>query len=252
MVTFGLVHGAWHGAWCWDLLVPELERLGHRAVAMDLPCEDPAAGLDATAGAVVAALEGEPGDVVLVGHSLGGITIPVVAARRPVSQLVFLCALIPEPGRSFTETMAGEEDAFTRGWREVPRVAHNDGSVSWEPDAAVEFFYHDCPDDVARWAASRLRHQAWTTSREPSPLRAWPDVPSDYVLCTGDRAVSPEWSRRVARDRLGVAAVELPGGHSPMLSRPRDLAGVLDRLTIRGHPGPRAIRGHPGPRAVGE
>ncbi|MGH9038533.1 MAG: alpha/beta fold hydrolase [Acidimicrobiia bacterium] len=229
MVTFALVHGAWHGAWCWDLLVPELERLGHRSVAVDLPCEDWDAGLDDNAALVMDALGDTGGDVVMVGHSLGGITIPLVAARRPVARLVFLCALVPEPGRRLDETIRDERPSPGRGWTDPP-VVHEDGSASWEPEAAVAAFYHDCPDDVARWAASQLRRQVWTTSRQPCPLERWPDVASSYILCTEDKPIAPDWSRRVARERLGVQAVELPGSHSPMLSRPAQLAEVLDRL----------------------
>ncbi len=230
MVTFGLVHGAWHGAWCWDLLAAELGALGHRAVAVDLPCEDWDAGLEDNAAVVAAALDGAGADTVLVGHSLGGITIPVVAARRPVARLVFLCALVPEPGRSLDETMRSGPKSFTREWATMPRVIHPDGSASWEPDVAAQAFYHDCPEDLAGWAAARLRRQVWTTSREPCPLERWPDVDSSYVLCTGDKAMAPHWSRRMARERLGVEPIELPGGHSPMLSRPRHLAEVLSQL----------------------
>ncbi|MGH8973442.1 MAG: alpha/beta hydrolase [Acidimicrobiia bacterium] len=229
-MTFGLVHGAWHGAWCWELLVAELERRGHGAVAVDLPCEDWDAGLEDNAGVVAAALDGAGPEVVLVGHSLGGITIPVVAARTPVARLVFLCALVPEPGRSLDDTVRTYHSAVTEEWVNMPRIAHADGSASWEPEVAVAAMYHDCPPDVARWAASRLRRQVWTTSREPCPLERWPDVPSSYILCTEDKAFVPDWSRRVARERLGVEAIELPGGHSPMLSRPAQLAEVLSGL----------------------
>jgi pimeloyl-ACP methyl ester carboxylesterase len=230
MTTFGLVHGAWHGAWCWDLLAAELEALGHRAVAVDLPCEDWDAGLEDNVAVVSAALDGAGPDTVLVGHSLGGITIPLVADRRPLAHLVFLCALVPEPGRSLQETVRAEPGWSTREWGSARQIVHDDGSVSWAPEAAMAAFYHDCPDDLARWAAGRLRRQVWTTIREPCPLERWPDVPSTYILCTGDRPIAPEWSRQMARQRLGVEAVELPGGHSPMLSRPRHLAEVLSGL----------------------
>src|SRR5215218_4055369 len=76
MTTFGLVHGAWHGAWCWEQLIPELERLGHRAVAMDLPCDDPSATYSSYADVIVDALVDEPDDVVLVAHSMGGLSMP--------------------------------------------------------------------------------------------------------------------------------------------------------------------------------
>jgi len=92
MTTFGLVHGAWHGGWCWQYLIPELEARGHRAVAMDLPTDDPQAGAERYAAIVVRALDSFDEDVVLVGHSLAGLTIPVVASLRPVRHLVYLCA----------------------------------------------------------------------------------------------------------------------------------------------------------------
>src|SRR5437764_9043882 len=103
MAVFGLVHGVCAGGWCWELLTPYLEAAGHDGVAADLPCEDPAATFSDYAGVVDEALGSASEDVVLVGHSTGGLTIPLVAARRPVRELVFLCGLIPEPGRSAAE-----------------------------------------------------------------------------------------------------------------------------------------------------
>jgi pimeloyl-ACP methyl ester carboxylesterase len=92
MSTFALVHGACHGAWCWQRLTPELEGRGHRVVAVDLPTEDRSAGNVRYAEIVAESLAGLEDDVVVVGHSLAGLTIPLVAALRPVRRLVFLCA----------------------------------------------------------------------------------------------------------------------------------------------------------------
>src|SRR3954469_18012012 len=114
MTTFALVHGAWHGGWCWERVAAELAGRGEDAVgaglprgrdaiAPDLPCEDMSAGFEDYADVVVAALENAGDDVVVVGHSLGGLTIPHVATRRPVRRLVFLCALLPAVGRSFAD-----------------------------------------------------------------------------------------------------------------------------------------------------
>jgi hypothetical protein len=107
MATFGLVHGAGHAAWCWERLIPILEGLGHRAFAMDLPCEDPTAGPERYAEVVDRALL-PASDLVLVGHSLAGLTVPLVAARRPVRRLVFLCALVPEFKRSLADQVAAD------------------------------------------------------------------------------------------------------------------------------------------------
>ena len=112
MVTFGLVHGSQHGAWCWERSTPELERRGHRVVAPDLPCDDPAVGVDGYATVVIEALEGAD-DVVLVGHSLGSLTIPVVASRRPVDRMVFLCSVPTGPGPAIDGDLA---DMVTPGF----------------------------------------------------------------------------------------------------------------------------------------
>jgi pimeloyl-ACP methyl ester carboxylesterase len=223
MATFGLVHGAWHGAWCWDLLVPELERRGHSAVAMDLPCEDPEATFFDYAETVGAAL-GETSDVVLVGHSMAGITIPLVALSRPIRMLVFLCALVPDragdPAEGGPQTHPdGAFDAL---------VNFEDGSHAWpNVAAATSALYQDCRPDQAAAAFSRLRHQQTALWDGLGPMERWPDVPVASIHCRDDRAVNPVWSSWVARNRLGVESVELPGGHSPMLARPASLADAL-------------------------
>jgi pimeloyl-ACP methyl ester carboxylesterase len=106
MTTFALVHGAWHGAWCWEQLTPLLQQAGHDVVAMDLPSEDGTATFDTYADVVCAALGDLDDDVVLVGHSYGGNTVPLVAARRPIRHLVYLCAMIPDIGRSLFDQMS--------------------------------------------------------------------------------------------------------------------------------------------------
>jgi pimeloyl-ACP methyl ester carboxylesterase len=231
MATFGLVHGAGHGAWCWERLIPRLEALGHRAVAMSLPCEDPAAGARRYAEIVDHALP-PADDLVLVGHSLAGLTVPLVAARRPVRRTVFLCALIPAFGRSLEEQVAADPTVYNPVFRAHPgRLTAPDGTVRFRDAAAArDIYYQDCtPEDVA-WAFARLRSQAAAPRREPCPLSAWPPGAPAYILCRDDRAIAPAWSRAAARERLGVEAIELDGGHSPFLSRPTALAAVLDRL----------------------
>jgi len=235
MATFGLVHGAWHGAWCWERLIPELAARGHQAVAMDLPCEDPEAGAARYAEVVDAALP-RTDDLVLVGHSLGGLTIPLVAVRRPVRLLAFLCAALPVPGQSLEEQVAADPTLYAPGYATHPgRVVHPDGSTSWaSADSVREVFYHDCaPADVAR-AWPRLRRQSRAPRREPCPLLAWPEVPRVSIVAREDHAVNPVWARRAARERLGVAPIELAGSHSPFLSRPAELAALLDGLVAGG------------------
>jgi pimeloyl-ACP methyl ester carboxylesterase len=228
-MDFVLVHGSYHGAWCWDFLKPELERLGHRVTALDLPIGDPSLGAADYATVVERAID--PAIVpMLVGHSMAGLVIPLVAAHRPVRGLVFLAAMLPAPGRSLneqrtTEPIDGRFTPRTAEWTDL-------GDDVWMvgPNTATELFFHDAPPAVARWATARLRPQSYRIMNEITPLTAWPDVESHSIICRGDRALNPEWARTAARDRLGVSPLELDGAHSPFLTRPSELARVLDSL----------------------
>lgn len=230
MTTFGLVHGAWHGGWCWERLVPELEARGHRAITMDLPCDDASATFEDYAGVVTDALTDAPDDVVLVGHSMAGQTIPLVAARRPVARLVYLCALLPAVGRSLVDQLGGEPDMLDVGYVAGLGEIDEQGRTAWvDPEVARRYFYADCDEADARAAFDRLRPQAQTPYAVTFPLDAFPAVPASYIVCTEDHLVVPAWSRRAAKERLGLDAVELPGSHSPFLSRPAELADLLTR-----------------------
>jgi pimeloyl-ACP methyl ester carboxylesterase len=225
--TFALVHGAWHGAWCWERLTPELEARGHRVVAPDLPCDDPTATFETYAEVVVRALEPEGDDVVLVGHSLAGNTIPLVADQRRVSRLVYLCALVPIPGCSFEEQLNTERDTFIRGYQAGLEGDDQGRSIWIDEELAQSTLFADCDEREAHAAFERLRPQAIAHYAERFPLAAFPPAPSTYVVCREDRIVNPDWSRRVAAGRLDAELIELPGSHSPFLSRPAALAEVL-------------------------
>ena len=224
MTTVALVHGAYHGAWCWDRLVPELERRGLAAVAPDLPCDDPGAGVAAYADVVEEAIAGID-DVMIVGHSLGSLTIPVVASRRPVRRMVFLCSVPTGPGPAVAE---GLEGMVTPEFAAAPRFHDANGTEMMSNASARRLFFHDCEDADAWWAVAHLRPQASRPLSEPSPLSAWPDAPQSVVLTTDDRVVRQEWAVPAARARLGgEGPLLLPGGHSPFLSRPAVLADAL-------------------------
>ena len=224
MSVFALVHGAWHGGWAWERLAPELAAAGHDVVAPDLPSEDPDAGLEAYARTVLDALDGAGDDVVLVGHSLAGLTVPLVAAARPVARLVLLAALLPDPGRSLADLLRADKDVLLASPGRTSDPQHRSGWT--DVAAATAALYGDCDRDVAHAAFARLRLQAATPQLEPSPLTAWPDVDATYVVCTRDRMVSPAYGARAAAAR-GIPVCELAGDHSPMLSCPRALAAVL-------------------------
>ena len=227
MTTFGLVHGAYHGAWCWADLTEELERRGHRVLAVDLPTEDSAAGAQAYAASAVEAFADADADLVVVGHSLAGLTIPLIATMRPVSRLVFVCAMLPRVGRTQDDVISTEPDMFLMG-PEGGVYESADGAAHWYPEPAARSFFADCSPGVAKWAAAQLRGQFWNITEEVTPLLEWPEVPYSYVLGVSDPIVNPAWSRRVVPAVLGVEPTELAAGHSPFLSAPVALADALE------------------------
>ena len=229
-MDIALVHGSYHGAWCWDLLRPELERLGHRVFTMDLPISDPACGALEYAQVVEDAIPADS-EPVLVGHSMGGLVIPIVAARRPVKRLVFLAAFLPVPGKSAndqrsTEPIDGLIAPETAEWTDL-----GDGVWMVGPNTATELFFDDAKPDLARWATERLRAQSYGVMGETTPLKAWPAVECRSIVCRDDRALNPAWVRAAAHERLGTRAVGIDGSHSPFLTRPAELAALLDAMT---------------------
>ena len=225
--TFALIHGAWHGAWCWERLVGPLSERGHEVVVPELPSEDTEAGLEQYAETIEHALGGAR-DVVLVPHSLGGLVGPVVAARRPLEALVYLAALVPEPGLSFSEQMSASSEPVLLF--EGGRMVDDEGRSHWpDPEATARIMYGDLPAEDAQWATERLRPQAQRSQTEASPPTPQ-GLRVASIIGVNDRVVSPEWSRRVARERLGVEPVELPSGHFPMITHPELLADALTQL----------------------
>jgi pimeloyl-ACP methyl ester carboxylesterase len=228
MTTFALVHGAWHGAWCWERLVPELAAGGHRVVADDLPCEDVRAGCREYAEVVLGSLADTPDDdVVLVGHSAGGLTLPLIAAARPVRGMVLVSALLPRPAQRFVDQNALESILLSDYQAGVG--LDGAGRRRWsDPDLARRTMYSGCSEADAAWAFARLRPQASTMYTEPSPLAEWPDVPLIDVRGDDDQLVSPAWAAQAVPARLGVAPIVLAGaGHTLIVSHAGQLAEIL-------------------------
>lgn len=195
---------------------------------MDLPSDDPAATFDDYADVVGGELEAHGGDdVVVVGHSLAGLTIPLVAARQRVSRLVYLCALSQcQVQASWTSSQLKTCSASDtrRASANPTQKAGADGLMKGWPATsctrtAIPKRQHerlpDCDRRPKRLALGRIRSDAL------------PGTPASYIICSEDRLVKPDWSESVARERLDADLVELPGSHSPFLSRPADLASVL-------------------------
>ena len=236
MSTFVLIHGAFHGAWCWDKLTPLLEQDGHEVVALDLPGhgEDQTAAVEVTlegyADRVVGALDALPGPVVLVGHSLSGTVISQVAERRPekIDKLVYLCALLLPSGKSAIE--ASQEDSGSVILKNAT-VEPDQGRIILSEEGMKEALYHDCSEDFER--ARRL-----ITPEPLAPLGTPVEVTGEnfgsvrrtYVHTTEDRAVSPAAQERMYTELPCEKVVSMSTGHLPFFAAPEELAGHLDSL----------------------
>jgi pimeloyl-ACP methyl ester carboxylesterase len=209
MSTFVLIHAAGSDGWHWHRLAPLLRERGHDVVAPDLPAADPEAGLDRYVAVVLDAI-GDREELVVVGHSLGGFTAPLVAAARPDTiKLAFVNAMIPRPGESDWWTAAKPPPWPT-------------------PYDETAIFYGDLPEDVLAQIGEHGGDQADTPMNEPWPLDAYPDVPTLAIASAEDRCFPVGWQRGHIRERLGLAAHVIPGGHCVPLSRPRELADALE------------------------
>ncbi|HET6707551.1 alpha/beta hydrolase [Amycolatopsis sp.] len=222
MSTYVLIHGGGDVGWSWHLVAAELRDRGHEVIAPDLPGDDDSATLTGYADAVVEVV-GERSDVVVVGHSFGGFTAPLVAERLQAGLLVMVAAMIPAPGEA-----PGDWNGNT-GWDEAVRdQAARDGGRTGHADPHVSF-YHDVPRALADEALSKERaHPSPAAMREPWPLAAWPAVPTRFVLCREDRCFPPDFFRRLAAERLGIVPDEITAGHCVALSRPAELAALLE------------------------
>lgn len=222
MTTFVLIHGAGDVGWSWHLVAEELRALGHEVIAPDLPCEDESAGLAEFADAVLDAI-GDRRDLVVVGHSFGGFTAPLIAQRLPVTALVYLAAMVPAPGER-----PGDWWEHTGYGEAARRQAARDGGLTGHEDPWVSF-WNGVPRPLAEEAERRSRGQAGASSASPWPLTAHPSVPTRVLACREDRFFPLAFQRRVARERLGIEIEEIPGCHCAMLSHPREVAAALAR-----------------------
>lgn len=226
-VEFVLIPGAGGSAFYWHRLVPELERRGHGAVAVELPAADDRAGLGEYADAVVDAV-GDRQPVVLVAQSMGACTAPLVCERVPVTLIVLLNAMVPAAGETLGDWWANTGQPEARA-----ALAAREGRSADGPFEPLTEFFHDVPPEVTAAVFARGEpRQSGTPFEKPWPLPAWPDVPTRFLQGRDDRLFPLEFQRRVVRERLGIPVDEMPGGHLLALSRPRELADRLETYLL--------------------
>lgn len=237
MSTLGLIHGGWHGAWCWDKVAPLLEQAGHEVVRFDLPGhgEDRTPAVEVTlegyTGRVVEALDALSEPVVLVGHSLGGTVISQVAERRPekIEKLVYVCALLLPSGKSALEASQEDGDSVVM---QGARVEEDQGRVLLSEEGMKEALYHDCPEEDFERARRLINPQPLAPLATPVEVTEgnFGGVRRTYVHTTRDRAVSPPAQEKMYTELPCEKVVSMETGHLPFFAAPEELAKHLDSL----------------------
>jgi len=237
MSTYLLIHGAWHGGWCWRKVVPLLEARGHTVLAPDLPGH----GEDKTPTATItlksyvdrtcqiAEAQAEP--VVLLGHSMGGVVITQAAENcsDKIASLVYVCAFLPRNGDSLMTWASQDKGSKVNPSTLVPLA---DGVVGFKPESTHEAFYENCPEEDEAFAKSRLVAQSTAVFGVPVVTTAerWGRIPRYYIECVRDRAITSGLQQEMQKHSPCRRTFSIETDHSPFFSAPEQLADVLMQI----------------------
>jgi len=239
MANFILIHGAMHGAWCWERVVPLLERQGHHVVAPDLPGMGKKAlptadvTLDAWSRFTVDLLNQQPGKSILVGHSLGGMVISQAAEAAPerIATLVYATALLPQNGLSAFDLTRGE-DVPDRDARIDLNPTYDGQCITASPEGVRSFMYGETPAEWADLAASRVQPQPLEPLQRGAAITEakFGAVPRIYIECLRDRIIplSVQRAMHTASPCRTIYAIDTD--HSPFYSTPEELAAILLKI----------------------
>jgi pimeloyl-ACP methyl ester carboxylesterase len=236
--TFVLVHAQWHGAWCWNKVVPLLQGSGNTAISFDMPGfgEDPTpaeeVSFEECVEKVVREAWAQPGLVWLVGHSSSGLVIAQAAERlgkEKVEGLVFLDAFLPADGESvfsLSEKFAGSAGPPLQ---KALIVSTDQKTIALNPAMVRELLYADCTEEDFQYALERLRPGPLSVLATPVQLtqQNYGSIPKYYILCTKAKDMDKS---TLATNVSCREIIELPASHSPFFSMPDKLVEILNRL----------------------
>ena len=239
--TYILIHGAWHGSWCWHKVARRLQNLGHRVLTPDLPGHyhtgqenHPRDFRDITLQSYVAHIEGlvaaSSQPVVLVGHSMAGVVITQVAENMPdkIEKLIYVSGFIPEDGGSL---MDEEQRASIPTVTAAITIDEATASIKLPmhfPERIVELFYGQCSPEDAQYALAHLQPQPLLPFGDPVSISAsrFGRVPKLYIECLQDNAILIEDQRRM-HAKVPCKVVSLDTDHAPFFSVDGQLVDLI-------------------------
>ncbi|MBB3128309.1 pimeloyl-ACP methyl ester carboxylesterase [Paenibacillus rhizosphaerae] len=228
MSVFLLIHGAWHGAWCWEKIIPSLEAAGHRAITIDLPGhgEDQTPiseiTLDAYANRIVAVIDELEQEVILVGHSMGGVAVSQAAEYRPkrIKSLVYISAFLFKNGQNMIDVIPPHPDV---------QISEDGSTITVAADKVKDMLYNNCKDEDVAKALAQWRVQAMSPLLTPVHLteRNFGQVPRYYIECLRDHSISIETQRQMHAASPCKEVFSLDTDHTPLFSNPAELSSIL-------------------------
>ena len=234
MSNYVLIHGAWHGGWCWKNVIPLIEKEGHKVIAPDLPGHGddkrPIAEitLPAYTDRVCQILDEQSESVILVGHSMGGVVITQTAEYRPekIKKLVYVTAFLLQNGEVLLQHAEPDTEALV-----LPNLimSEDQSYATVKEEALKEVFYADCSDEDVEFAKSRLVPQAAAPFATPvnTTEENFGRVPRVFISCLRDKAISPSIQEKLYTALPCEKVISMDTSHSPFFSVPEELANHL-------------------------
>ena len=239
MSTYVLIHGSWHGAWCWYKIIPLLQQAGHQVIALDLPGH----GRDWTAPrgvslqryveSVCNVLDAQAESVILVGHSRGGIVISQTAEHRSdkIRTLVYLAAFLIPNGETLMTTAHSDPDSLINS---NTVVNQEQGSTMLKAEAFRDALYGDCSQEDIVLATALLTPEPIAPSATPLSLseEQFGRIPRVYIETLQDKGVTPALQKKMYTVTTCQHIISMDTSHSPFLSQPQQLASHLTSLSL--------------------
>lgn len=239
MASFVLVHGSWHGSWCWFKVEARLRERGHEVIAPDLPSHGRdrtppgEVTLDDCVERIVGAMESAAEPVTLVAHSRGGIAVTAAAEARPdlVDGLVYLAAFLPADGETVLGLFPKDTDSL------LPPSLDADFEEGWDmlgQEAFEPALYHDCTAEDVALASALLTPEPLAPSLTPIvTTERFASLPRAYIELTEDRAVTPAFQRLMHSKTPCDPVLAIDSSHSAYFSRPDELTDALEQIAAR-------------------
>ena len=237
--TFLLIHGAWHGAWCWNQLIESLSQQGHNALAIDLPGHGAESKpgwhigmqsyVDAVNDAAAKAASNTEGKVHLVGHSMGGTVVSCAAEQNPelYASLTYVAAFLLPSGKSLISAGAEMDAPMMKKAVNLPNLFR--GYCKVNPNHTKAAFYNRCEEKDARNASALVCAQSLRPLNTKVVITEarWSKLPRYYVFCEDDQAIPIEGQRKFVEQLPCQKTVSLNTDHSPFISDTARLAEAL-------------------------